>query len=315
MEHEAAQEKPIIQFNQITKKFGSTNAVQELTLSIERGAFFVLVGASGSGKTTTLKMINRLILPTTGSLVFNGENIANLPLNTYRHRIGYVLQNSALFPNMTVLENAAVTMNAQGIKTKLARPKIEQLLREVGLNPDKYAQRMPHELSGGEQQRVGIVRALAAEPEVILMDEPFSALDPISRKQLQELVLDLHKNRQTTIVFVTHDMDEAIRLGTRIGVMQDGRLIQVGSPKNIMQHPKNAQVAELFKTQQTKTVADMVALGFYHVNAQQSGPFVSEEAALSELAKALLNAPTQIVQINQQISISQTDYLRYMAQL
>ncbi|RRG17671.1 ABC transporter ATP-binding protein [Weissella viridescens] len=305
----------MIQFDHVSKIYDQEKAVQNVSLTIQKGEFFVLVGASGSGKTTTLKMINRLLTPSQGRIIFQGRDIAALPLKPYRHHVGYVLQTSALFPNMSVLENAAVTLNAQGIKTKAARPKIEQLLSEVGLDPNKYAQRMPHELSGGEQQRVGIVRALAAEPEVILMDEPFSALDPISRQQLQQLVAKLHEKLRTTIIFVTHDMDEALQLGTRIGVMQHGLLEQVDTPTDIVLHPKNAQVAAMFKTQQAPTVSDLIALGFYQLKDDTSNlPTIKPESTLAELAQAFLNQSEQLVQGNDHMVVTQHDYLRYMAQ-
>lgn len=235
----------MIAFENVTKKYGNDQvAVKAINLKIKKGEFFVLIGPSGCGKTTLLKMINRLIHLTEGTIRINGKRISDYNIHELRWNIGYVLQQIALFPHMTIEENIAVVPELK----KWSKPQIQQRVRElldmVGLEPDKYSQRKPTELSGGEQQRVGVVRALAADPEIILMDEPFSALDPISRTKLQDDLLELQQTIQKTIVFVSHDMQEALKLGDRICVMKDGEIVQIGTPHEIIQNPVNDFVRE-----------------------------------------------------------------------
>lgn len=240
----------MIEFKNVYKKYDNNEniAIKGLNLQINDGDFFVLVGPSGSGKTTTLKMINRLIKQTSGEILIDDENIENLNLQEMRLNMGYVLQNIALFPNMTIEEN--ITIQPESLKwTKERRHKVVMdLLDKVGL-PREYAKRFPRELSGGEQQRVGIIRALASNPKIVLMDEPFSALDPISRNQLQELVLKLHQEMKMTFIFVTHDMNEALRLGNTIAIMRTGHLEQIGTRDEIIHNPKNNFVNGFFKNQ------------------------------------------------------------------
>lgn len=235
----------MIAFENVTKKYVNDQvAVKSVNLEINKGEFFVLIGPSGCGKTTLLKMINRLIHLTEGTIRINDKRISDYNIHELRWNIGYVLQQIALFPHMTIEENIAVVPELK----KWNKPQIQQRVRElldmVGLEPDKYSQRKPTELSGGEQQRVGVVRALAADPEIILMDEPFSALDPISRTKLQDDLLELQQTIQKTIVFVSHDMQEALKLGDRICVMKDGGIVQIGTPHEIVQNPVNDFVRE-----------------------------------------------------------------------
>lgn len=236
----------MIEFKNVSKTFGDQTVITEERFTINSGEFFVLVGPSGGGKTTTLKMINRLVEPSSGRILLDGRDISSMPLRQLRLTIGYVLQQIALFPNMTVGQNIELIPEMKGWpKDKRAR-RAKELLTTVGLDADSYYKRYPQELSGGEQQRVGILRALVANPELILMDEPFSALDPITRAQLQDLTLDLHDKLKTTVVFVTHDIDEACYMGDRICVISDGEVTQIGSPKEIKGHPANQFVADLF---------------------------------------------------------------------
>ncbi|MHB2040196.1 ABC transporter ATP-binding protein [Aerococcus mictus] len=236
-----------IRFEAVSKFYQEKLVVDHLDLKISSGEFFVLVGPSGSGKTTSLKMINGLVKQESGKVYFKGRDIRSYNLNKMRWQMGYVLQDIALFPTMTVEENIETIPEMIGMAKKERQARTEELLWQVGLDPKKYSKRYPRELSGGEQQRVGICRAIAAKPPLMLMDEPFSALDPLSRESLQKLLLDLHHKIQTTIVFVTHDMDEALRLGDRIAIMQTGRLVQVDSPKNIKAKPANEFVRHFFK--------------------------------------------------------------------
>ncbi|MFB9769587.1 ABC transporter ATP-binding protein [Lactiplantibacillus modestisalitolerans] len=250
--------KPVaITFQHVQKAFGDQVVIPDLNLTVEQGELFVLVGTSGSGKTTTLKMINRLDPLTKGTILVNGQDSSQMPVRDLRWQMGYVLQQIALFPTMTVAQNIAVIPEMKGTAKKVINQTIDELLTEVGLAPADYRNRLPRELSGGEQQRIGILRAIAANPEIVLMDEPFSALDPLSRQQLQDLVLRLHARYHNTIVFVTHDMNEALKLGNRIGVMRQGQLVQVGTPTELAQHPANAFVRDFFGASRAKNVYDI----------------------------------------------------------
>ena len=235
-----------IKFEHVNKTFAKKVVVNDLNLDIQQGELFVLVGNSGSGKTTSIKMINRLADPSAGQILVNERPTTDYNVQKLRWKIGYVLQQIALFPNMTVAKNITLIPEIQGAKADLTEM-AANLLEKVGLNPQEYAHRYPHELSGGEQQRIGILRAIASKPPIVLMDEPFSALDPLSRANLQELVINLHKQLHNTILFVTHDMNEALHLADRIGVMKDGKLLQVDQPQEILRHPTNNFVRDFFK--------------------------------------------------------------------
>ncbi|WP_050182024.1 ABC transporter ATP-binding protein [Domibacillus robiginosus] len=252
----------MIQFDQVEKQYpDGTYAVRELDLTIQKGEFFVLIGPSGCGKTTTLKMINRLIPISDGTLRINGRKISEFDIHELRWNIGYVLQQIALFPHMTIAENIAVVPEMRKWDREKISRRVDELLEMVGLDPAVYRNRKPAELSGGQQQRIGVVRALAADPEVVLMDEPFSALDPISREKLQDDLLDLQRNIQKTIVFVTHDMKEAIKLGDRLCLMKEGRVVQIGTPSHIMSQPANNFVKSFIGTdhlEESRTVRDVV---------------------------------------------------------
>ncbi|MEH7463403.1 ABC transporter ATP-binding protein [Bacillus thuringiensis] len=235
----------MIRFEHVSKTFDNkTKAVDSLQLEIRKGEFFVLIGPSGCGKTTTMKMINRLIETTEGSIFIDGKNIRDYNIHELRWDIGYVLQQIALFPHMTIAENIAVVPEMRKWSKVKVEKRVDELLEMVGLDPHIYRERMPDELSGGQKQRVGVVRALAANPKIVLMDEPFSALDPLSREQLQRDLVDLQKKIQKTIVFVTHDMQEALALGDRICIMKDGKVVQLDTPEVILQNPANTFVEE-----------------------------------------------------------------------
>lgn len=235
----------VIQFNHVSKAYeDGTKAVDSLHLEINKGEFFVLIGPSGCGKTTTMKMINRLIETTEGSILIDGKDIQQYNINELRWNIGYVLQQIALFPHMTIAENIAVVPEMRKWSKEKIKARVDELLQMVGLDPDVYRDRMPDELSGGQKQRVGVVRALAANPKIVLMDEPFSALDPLSREQLQKDIVQLQKKIQKTIVFVTHDMQEALSLGDRICIMKEGKVVQLDTPEGIIHNPKNEFVEE-----------------------------------------------------------------------
>lgn len=234
----------MLKFDHVTKVYeGGIKAVDDLTLEVEKGEFVVFIGPSGCGKTTTMKMINRLIEPSEGSISVEGENILEKDLVKLRRSIGYVIQQIGLFPHMTIGENIALVPKLLKWPEDKRQARVEELLKLVDMSPE-YAERYPHELSGGQQQRIGVLRALAADPPLILMDEPFGALDPITSDALQEEFKKLQKSLGKTIVFVTHDMDEALKLADRIVIMREGKPVQVGAPDEILRNPADDFVEE-----------------------------------------------------------------------
>ncbi|MET7415364.1 MULTISPECIES: ABC transporter ATP-binding protein [Streptomyces] len=235
----------MIQFDKAHKRFpNGTTAVHDLTLDLPEGGVTVLVGSSGCGKTTTLRMINRMVEPTSGTIRVGGKDVLEQDAAELRRSIGYVIQQAGLFPHRTVLDNIATVPLLLGWGRGKARARAAELLETVGLAADA-AKRYPHQLSGGQQQRVGVARALAADPPVLLMDEPFGAVDPVVRTQLQDELLRLQRELNKTIVFVTHDIDEAVRLGDRIAVFRTGgHLVQCASPAELLARPADAFVAD-----------------------------------------------------------------------
>lgn len=237
--------KPLVVFENVTKKFGrNVLAVDGLTLEVDEGEIVVFIGPSGCGKTTTLRMVNRLEEPTGGRILVQGKDIADVNRVQLRRNMGYVIQEIALFPHMTVEENICVVPSLQGWSRDEKRRRADELLELVAMDPDEYRDRYPRELSGGQQQRIGVLRALAVNPDILLMDEPFGALDPLTREQLQDELKNLQEQVQKTIIFVTHDMDEAIKLADRIVMMRDGRVVQVDSPDEMLRNPADSFVRE-----------------------------------------------------------------------
>ena len=236
----------MIEYKHVALRYGEKSVLEDVNLKIKDGEFMVLVGPSGSGKTTMLKMINRLLEPTDGNIYMDDKRIKDYNQRDLRLSTGYVLQQIALFPNLTVAENIAIIPEMKGWNKDKIKHNTAELLEMVGLPAKEYAGRLPSMLSGGEQQRVGIVRAIIGEPKILLMDEPFSALDAISRKQLQVLTKKLHNEFGVTIIFVTHDTDEALILADRIAVLQNGQICQIDKPNAILENPANDFVANLF---------------------------------------------------------------------
>jgi osmoprotectant transport system ATP-binding protein len=234
----------MLEFKNIKKAFKDAEILKGINLNITKGEFVVLIGPSGCGKTTTLKMINKLITPTSGAIYLNGEDISKLDTIELRRSMGYVIQQTGLFPHMTVGENIGLVPSLKKWPEDKIREKTIELLIMVGMQPEEYIDRYPSELSGGQQQRIGVARAFATNPEIILMDEPFSALDPITRNQLQDELFNLQQELKKTIVFVTHDMDEALKLGDRICIMQHGDILQFDTPEQILRNPANIFVEE-----------------------------------------------------------------------
>lgn len=234
----------MIEFSNVNKSFKNKTVLNNINLKIQKGELAVLIGPSGCGKTTTLKMINKLIKPTSGDIFVNGKNIKNEDTIKLRRNIGYVIQQTGLFPHMTIAENIGLIPRLQKWSEEKIKNRVVELLNMVGMNPEEYMDRYPSELSGGQQQRIGVARAFAMNSEIVLMDEPFSALDPISKSQLQDELFSLQQELKKTIVFVTHDMDEAIKLGDRICIMKDGNILQFDTPEEILKNPAHGFVEE-----------------------------------------------------------------------
>ncbi len=258
--------RAIIKFEGVSKVFpGGTRAVDDVSFEIFDGECITFVGPSGCGKTTTVKLLNRLVNPTGGRIYLNGEDTALTDVIALRRSIGYVIQDVGLFPHMTVAQNIALVPRLQGWPESKRNERTEELLNLVGLDPAAFRDRYPHQLSGGQKQRIGVARGLAADPPVILMDEPFGALDPITRAQLQDEFLRLRTRLKKVILFVTHDMDEAIKLGDRIAVMRNGKIVQFDPPRKILQEPAEPFVRDMIgreggiKLMKLLRIADIMA--------------------------------------------------------
>ena len=237
----------MIEVQNLTRRYGERLAVDGVSFRVAAGELLALVGASGSGKTTTLKMINRLVAPSAGRVLVEGEDAAAMETHRLRRRIGYVFQGVGLFPHMSVGENVAVPLRLAGWEGERARARVTELLELVELDP-QLALRQPPDLSGGQQQRVGVARALAVSPRLMLLDEPFGALDPLTRDRLQQSFRKLRRRLDLTAVLVTHDMAEALLLADRVGVMHAGRLVQIGTPAELLRTPADEHVALLLAT-------------------------------------------------------------------
>lgn len=301
----------MIEFQNVSKAFANKKILDHANFTIKDQEFFVLVGPSGSGKTTTLKMINQLVTHSEGKILINNEEISTANLRKLRLSVGYVLQQIALFPNLTVSENIALIPEMKGWDKAKIADRTNELLDLVGLNPKDYAQRQPSELSGGEQQRVGILRAIAANPKIVLMDEPFSALDPISRRQLQIFIKDLQKKMNLTVVFVTHDLDEALYLADRVAVMNDGLIQQIAEPADIYQHPTNDFVKTFFKEyRQNLSTVSVENLLLTELSVNPEAQEVADNTAISEIINRL--SDKEVLKYKGK-SISSDDIICYIA--
>lgn len=243
-----------IEFQNVSKKFSGAGyyAVDHVNLTVDEGEFITILGSSGCGKTTLLKLVNRLYEPDEGKIVLFGEDIQTVDVIKVRRRIGYVIQQVGLFPHMTVAENIAVVPKLLKWDKEKTSARVSELLALVGLSPDEFKKRYPSQLSGGQQQRVGLARALAVDPKIMLLDEPFGAIDPITRFRLQDELLQIHGGLQKTFLFVTHDIEEAFRLGNRVMIMDQGKILQFDTPKNILKHPADGFVASMIQSAQEK---------------------------------------------------------------
>jgi osmoprotectant transport system ATP-binding protein len=233
-----------VEFREVSKNYGSGYVLENFNLQIPREKIVTIIGPSGCGKTTLLKMINRLIEPESGAVLLEDKDISTLDPVELRRNIGYVIQQIGLFPHMTIEQNISIVPRLKGEKKQELSSRVEELLELIGLDPVQFRRRYPHELSGGQQQRIGVARALAANPSIILMDEPFSALDPISRVQLQKELIKLNERVKKTIVFVTHDIDEALKIADQVVLLKDGQIVQSSTPKELLDRPANDFVKE-----------------------------------------------------------------------
>jgi osmoprotectant transport system ATP-binding protein len=238
---------PAVELRNVSKSFGSRRVLDGVTFRVEPGETLVLLGSSGSGKTTTLRCINRLVEPDEGEVEVEGKEIRSWDPIRLRRRTGYVIQDVGLFPHLSVIENVELVPRLEGWSEEKRRERAKELLAFVGLAPERFANARPRELSGGERQRVGVARALAVDPPLLLMDEPFGALDAVNRRRLQDEFAEMKRGLSKTIVFVTHDVSEALKLGDRIGVMHGGRLLQIAPPAEILERPADDFVAELVR--------------------------------------------------------------------
>jgi len=279
----------MIEIESLTKSYGTTAVVDRVSLSVERGSMTVIVGTSGSGKSTLLRMVNRLVEPSAGRVLIDGRDAAATPAHLLRRHIGYAIQSHGLFPHRTVAENIATVPQLLGWDAARVRGRVEELLRIFQLEPAEYAGKFPHELSGGQQQRVGVARALAAEPAVLLMDEPFGALDPIIRGKAQEDLRAIQRRFGTTVVLVTHDMDEAFRLADRIAVMSHGRLLQYDRPAVLLTRPADPFVARLTGTSdRSLKLLSLVTAGEAAEAGAAQGPAVPAAASLRDVLAELV---------------------------
>jgi osmoprotectant transport system ATP-binding protein len=284
----------MIEIENLTKCYSSTTVVDAVSMTIERNSITVIVGPSGSGKSTLLRMINRLVEPTSGRVLIEGRDTEGEAAHQLRRRIGYVIQGYGLFPHRTVAENVATVPRLLGWEQGRIRARVDELLQALQLDPTAYSDKYPHQLSGGQQQRVGVARALAAEPAVLLMDEPFGALDPIIREKAQDDLLEIQRKFGTTMVVVTHDIDEAFRLGDRVAVMSAGRLLQYDRPEVLVTHPADPLVARMTGSAEramrllSLTTAGEAALPLTPNEARTDGLVVPTSASLREVLSELL---------------------------
>jgi osmoprotectant transport system ATP-binding protein len=277
----------------LTKRFGAAPpAVDALTLDIPEGDICVLIGPSGCGKTTTMRMINRMIEPDSGRIEVGGRDVTHIDAVELRRSVGYVIQQVGLFPHMSIAENVATVPRLLGWDTARIEGRIDELLELVGLDPAQFRTRYPRELSGGQKQRVGVARALAADPPVMLMDEPFGAIDPITRAKLQDEFLSILRRLRKTIVFVTHDIDEAIKMGNRIAILRSGRLVQYDTPEAILARPADAFVEEFVGADRAlkRLSLLMVADHLDETPASSSAAKLSTHASLHDALSLLLTS-------------------------
>ena len=294
----------MIEFDRVAKEYDGRRVVDAVSLTVERGEFCVVLGTSGSGKSTLLKMVNRLVAPTQGAIRIDGEDVARVPLEPLRRRIGYAIQSVGLFPHWTIAENVAAVPRLLKWPRERIRQRVDELLDLLQLDPAMYRDRYPRHLSGGQQQRVGVARSLAADPDLLLMDEPFGALDPLTREALQIALADIHKSTGKTIVFVTHDIEEALRLADRIAILDGGRLIQQATPVELLKRPANDFIRDFVGRSD---------IGLKLLSLRTVGDRVVAPASDSDPAEAPIDAGTSLRDALAQMIVRRTDRLRVHA--
>ena len=279
----------MISIENLTKRYGATTVVDGVSMQIPRNSLSVIVGTSGSGKSTLLRMVNRLVEPSSGRVLLDGTDTRAEPAHLLRRRIGYAIQGHGLFPHRTVAENIATVPRLMGWDAARIEARITELLEAFALDPATFAGQFPHQLSGGQQQRVGVARALAAEPQLLLMDEPFGALDPIIRAKAQDDLLDIRRRFGTTIVLVTHDMDEAFRLGDQVAVMSCGRMLQYGPPAQLLTRPADPLVSRMTGlADRAMRLLSLSTAGEAALPGTVDGPEVPASASLRDVLSELM---------------------------
>lgn len=294
----------MIKFQNVSKTYnGNVKAVKDVSFNIEAGEFVILIGPSGCGKTSLLRMVNQLETITEGDIVLNGKSVRDFNKIEMRRKMGYVIQSNGLFPNMTIEDNVMIVPNLLGWDKVKKRQRYQYLMDLIGLNPDEYKKRYPHQLSGGQQQRIGVARALAADPPIMLMDEPFGALDPIIRTRLQDEFLQIQREVQKTILFVSHDIDKAVKMGDKIALMRHGELIQYDTPANILLHPRHEFVSEfvgedrVLKSMSLYTVKDLLESITLDTNVSSTQQTVHEQTTLRNALSVLLSTNSQKIKV------------------
>ncbi|MBF5059291.1 ABC transporter ATP-binding protein [Candidatus Neptunochlamydia vexilliferae] len=292
----------MIRFNNVSKTLSKNVCViKNLTLEVKEGETLVILGKSGSGKTTVLKLINRLLDPTSGTIMVGGKDTLTLDPIVLRRSIGYAVQEIGLFPHMTVEENIAVVPKLLGWEEQKIKKRVEQLLEIMRLDPSEFKKRYPLKLSGGQRQRIGVARAIAADPPIILMDEPFGALDPITREQTQKEFLELESKIKKTIVFVTHDIFEAVRMGDRIALMDQGELVQIATPRSFVENPPTVFADEFLGQHRfqlsllTKTITENIETG--PKKKEESLPELTPNTTLIEALNAFKEAKAEVLPV------------------
>lgn len=308
--------RKMIEYRHVTKYYGNKEIIRDVSFSVEKGEFLVIIGPSGCGKTTTIKMLNRLIDASGGEILINGVNNKEIDLIKLRTSIGYVIQQIGLFPNMTVAENISVVPKIMGWDKNKTLERVKELMTMVNMPYEEYGRKYPKQLSGGQQQRIGVLRALAVNPPIIIMDEPFGALDPITREILQSEVKKIQKELNITVLFITHDMHEAMKLADRVIFMSNGKILQQATPKEMLLHPASEEISQFMSLQEVSireselTAEDLMEPLKEPIKEPLSKALKEspEESALSTKGVSV-SAKESLVQIGQQVDLTGQDKL------
>lgn len=293
----------MIKLNKVTKKYGEFTAVNNVSLTVKKGEFLVILGPSGCGKSTLLRLMNKMIMRDAGTIQVEDKDIDSLKGEELRKTIGYVIQNVGLFPHMNVRKNIATVPNLLKWKEDKTKQRIDEMLDLVGLEPKEYKEKKPAELSGGEAQRIGVARALASDPHILLMDEPFGAVDPINRLRLQRQFKEIQKKLKKTVVFVTHDIDEALLLADRICIMNKGEIVQIDSPENVIFKPKNDFIKDFFRREGVLTILSRkLAVDYAEPDNLKEEPLDKESSLRDALVYMLASGKDRAPLVNGSIS-------------